>query len=401
MEQIEEQFEAVLQAGAQGIHYLDTAAMSQTPRVCTSAMHSWYSNLHSNVHRSFHAAADQSTEQYEAARTAVQRFIHAAHTTEVVFTKNCTEAMNLFAHSWGLQNIEQNDTIAITIAEHHSSIVPWQKVAERTGCNIEWIPITDEGYTDQKALQEILKNKPVKAVVHTGLSNVLGVQNDVAAITKLAHEHDALSIIDVAQLIAHNTVDVQTINCDALVFSGYKLYGPTGIGVLYAKQELLADMPSFLGGGMMITKVDQDGYTDAEVPHRFEAGTPPIAEAIGLKATIDWLQTLDREAIHAHEQHLLHSLQSALQNLPGIALLGGTVSRSNCVSFTHTTLHAHDLADLLGQAGIAVRAGNHCCQPLHTNLNTVASVRASVGMYTTQQDIEACILALQTILNKL
>jgi cysteine desulfurase / selenocysteine lyase len=398
MEQLlEQQFPQVISARKSGMHYLDSAAMTQTPRVCTDALLDWYSSMHGNVHRSEHSTASATTIAFENSRKTVQQFIKAKNPEEICFTKNATEAMNIIAQSWGMQNLQSGDTIAITIAEHHSCIVPWQKVCKSTGAKIIWVPITKNGYTDVDALTTIVKEYTCKAVIHTALSNVLGVKNDITTITNIAHAHNALSIIDATQYAAHAKIDVQSIDCDVLIGSGYKLYGPTGVGFLYCKKVIADVMQSFMGGGMMIETVTIDGYTDSVMPYKFEAGTPPIAEVIGLASSIRWLETLPLTEIYTQEENLLGRLNDELKNIPSITVLGGTILRSNCISFYHDRLHAHDFADILAQHGVAVRAGTHCAQPLHNFLHYTASVRASIGMYTTEEDCIALINAIHKI----
>lgn len=390
--------------------YLDSAAMAQVPGKVLEEMHAWERSSRSNVHRGMHQRAEVSTELYEQARNRVQHFIHATYSEEIIFTKGCTEGINLVARSWGEENVHAGDVIVLSILEHHSNIVPWQQLAARSGASIRWIDCDTAGNLQMSALQNLLKEGKVKLVAITAQSNVLGVRPDLPAIIAMAHEHGACVLVDAAQAVAHDRIDVQELSCDFLVFSGHKLYGPTGIGVLYGKRDILELMPPFLGGGMMIRNVTKDEYSPADLPARFEAGTPPIAAAIGLGTAIDWLSQYPWEDIQSHEQSLLQHAMHRLSSIKGLRILGSsneqTSKRINdvhgCLSFTLASVHPHDLTDILGKKGIALRAGHHCCMPLHKKLGIVASTRLSVGIYNTTEEIDRCaevITEAKTMLN--
>ena len=373
-------------AGENAPIYFDSAATAQTPDDVIDAMDEYYRTYCANVHRGMHALTEQATLRYEDARKTVGKWIGAKFTREIVFTKNCTEAINLVARTWGDANLDEGDVIAVSLLEHHSNIVPWQQLAERKGAKIEWIEIDNDGQLKMDSLDEILASGNVKLVAVTGQSNVLGTRPDIKAITQKAHDAGALVLIDAAQLIGHHTVDVQDVDCDFLAFSGHKLYGPTGVGVLYAKRDLLEEMPPFLGGGMMIHEVKKDGFSPAESPQKFEAGTPPIAQAIGLAAAIDWLGQFSWEDIEKHEEDLLKAARKMLESIDDLTLFGPK-DASGCISFVTDGAHPHDLTDILGQKHIALRAGHHCTQPLHEKLGVPATTRLSVGIYNTVEEI--------------
>ena len=363
--------------------YFDTAATAQVPKSVIDAMNAFDTEYKANVHRGVHAMTEKATQHYEEARSAVQKFLSAAHADEIVFTKNATEAINLVAHSWGKANLKKGDVVALSIMEHHSNIVPWQQL----GVTIKWF---------EDDINAILEEGNVKLVAVTGESNVLGTCPDIEAITTKAHEHGALVLVDAAQLSAHHNIDITKINCDFLAFSGHKLYGPTGIGVLYARRELLKEMPPFMGGGMMIGEVTLDGFTTADAPAKFEAGTPPIAQAIGLHAAIDWLTQFDWKDIEAHEGKLLSKALKLLSTIEGITILKSD-DPSGCFCFTIDDVHPHDITDILGQRGVALRAGHHCTQPLHKKLGIAASIRFSVGIYNTEGEIDTFIKELKEV----
>ena len=394
--------------------YLDTAAMAQVPDVVLKKMQEWEQSSRSNVHRGMHARAEASTIAYESARSTVQRFINAKHADEIIFTKSCTEAINLVARSWGEANLQKGDAIVLSILEHHSNIVAWQQLKERKGIDILWVDIDDAGMLRYDQLEKHLKTGRVKLVAITALSNVLGVAPDLQKIISLAHKAGALVLLDAAQAIAHMPLDVQSLDCDFLAFSGHKLYAPTGIGVLYGKRKLLQSMPPFLGGGMMIRNVTMEGFTPADLPAKFEAGTPPIAQAVGLAAAMKWLEETVAgcrfQEIQAHEESLLQYTIQHLEQIPGLHILGRTGNEQTskpanpvhgCLSFTLEDIHPHDLTEILGRKGIALRAGHHCCMPLHKRLGIPASTRLSVGIYTTKEEIDACAQAIVEAQKKL
>jgi cysteine desulfurase/selenocysteine lyase len=381
--------------------YLDNAATAQTPDAVISAVDEYYQTYCANVHRGMHGLTERATLAYEDARRTVAVFLGAKYPSEIVFTKNCTESINLVARTWAEENLQKGDTVALSVLEHHSNIVPWQQLAARKGVELEWIGIDDEGNLQISELDAVLQTGKVKLVALTGLSNVLGTLPDIADIAKKAHDAGALLLLDAAQLAAHHKIDVQDVDCDFLALSGHKLYGPTGIGVLYAKRDLLREMPPFLGGGMMINEVTTDSFSAAESPSKFEAGTPPIAQAIGLKAAIEWLSKYSWEDIEAHEQSLLETCTQMLAAQEGVTIFGPKKAkhRSGCISFTVEAVHPHDLTDLLGQEGIALRAGHHCTQPLHKHLGVPATSRVSFGIYNSVQEIDALEKGMQQALS--
>lgn len=370
--------------------YFDNAATAQTPDVVIDAMDEYYRTYCANVHRGMHALTEKATLSYEGARKAVGKFVNAKYTREIVFTSNCTEAINLVARTWGEQNLKEGDTVALSLLEHHSNIVPWLQLKERKGINVEWMEIDDAGQLKMDSLENILTKGNVKLVAVTGQSNVLGVRPDLKSIIRKSHDAGALVLVDAAQLIAHHPVDVQELDCDFLAFSGHKLYGPTGVGVLYGKRDLLDEMPPFLGGGMMIHEVKRDGFSPAESPQKFEAGTPPIAQAIGLAAAIEWTNQFPWKDREAYEASVISDALTMLKEIEGLTILGPkeTDSISCCISFVTDGVHPHDLTDIIGQQHIALRAGHHCTQPLHERLGVPATTRLSVGVYNTIEELE-------------
>lgn len=383
--------------------YFDSAATAQTPCVVLDAMDEYYQMYCANVHRGMHALTERATAAYEEARKTVARWINASFAREIVFTKNCTEAINLVARTWGDENVQKGDTIAVSLLEHHSNIVPWHQLATRKGAHVQWIEIDDDGRLRMDTLDAALGGGTVKIVAVTGQSNVLGTRPDLKAIARKAHDAGALVLVDAAQLIGHHPVDVQDLGCDFLAFSGHKLYGPTGVGVLYGRKELLEEMPPFLGGGMMIHAVRKDGFSPADLPQKFEAGTPPIAEAIGLAAAIDWFGEFRWEDKEAHETDLLREAYAVLGSIDGLTIFGpkSANERSGCISFVTEGAHPHDLTDILGQKNIALRAGHHCTQPLHERLRAKATTRLSVGIYNTREELVTLERELKEALNLL
>ncbi|TSC80394.1 MAG: cysteine desulfurase / selenocysteine lyase [Candidatus Peregrinibacteria bacterium Gr01-1014_25] len=368
--------------------YLDSAAMTQVPDAVIDATVRALAER-SNPHRGMYPLAERVTEAYESARSTVRRFIGARTPSEIVFTRNCTEAINIVARSWAQETLQAGDVVVLTVLEHHSNIVPWQQLASRIGVVLTWIDCDDAGVLDLDALDEVLVGGRVKLVSVTGLSNVLGVQPQLTEIIRRAHAVGARVCVDAAQLVAHQPVDVRALDCDFLAFSGYKLYGPTGIGVLYAKSELLASMPPVMGGGMMIQEVRRDGFIPADPPARFEAGTPPYVEAVGLAAAIDWLSQFSWQDVVAHERDVLAAALDELRSTPGVRILGPGKADAitGCISFTVDGVHPHDLTALLGERGYMLRAGHHCAQPLHRRLGIGASARIAIGIYNTEEDV--------------
>lgn len=407
--------------------YLDSAATAQKPITVLDAMTSFYKTENANAHRSMHVLAERATVAYENARGAVRRFIGASRSEEIIFTRNCTEAINLVARTWG-NSLEAGDTIVLSILEHHSNIVPWLQLKEERDINIEWIDIDDDGNLRLDQLDEFLKRGTVKLVAITAQSNVLGVRPPLEIIIEKAHIAGALVLVDAAQAIAHNPICVSPppvypesnrmageglgMGADFLAFSGHKLYGPTGIGVLYGKYELLESLPPFLGGGQMIHEVHTDHFTPADIPARFEAGTQPIAEAVGLHAAIDWIAQFDWKDIGKHEQNLLALAAEELRNINSLRILGSSnkptsqqannsTKNAGCMSFVIEGIHPHDLTEILGRQGICLRAGHHCAQPLHRRLGITASTRLSVDIYNTEEEIKAIKPAVLEAMNRL
>lgn len=379
--------------------YFDAAA--QTPIVRDAVdMERKFEENRANVHRGMYALAEEATRMYENARSVVQRFIGAQNTSEIVFTKNATEGINLVARSWGEQYVKKGDKIAISILEHHSNIVPWMQLVKRIGASIAWIPCNTEGALDIEHYEKILRETSVKVVALTGQSNVLGVRPPLNTMVRMAHAHNAIVVMDASQLAAHAPIHMQEIGCDFCVLSGHKIFGPTGIGVLYGKEALLQQMPPFLGGGTMIRSVEQDGFTAADIPLRFEAGTPPAAQAAGLASALQWLGTHEWEAMEQHETALLNRARHSLESIRGIQILSPQ-NASGCLSFTVETVHPHDIAALLGQHGICVRAGHHCAQPLHDRLGVPGSVRISVSIFNTAEEVDRIAPALQKAISLL
>lgn len=369
--------------------YLDSAASAQKPETVLRAMDGFLRGSYANVHRGLYPLSEEATDLYEASREAVRAFLGAAHADEIVFTKGTTEALNLVARSFGA-SWKRGDAVALTVLEHHSAIIPWQQRREE-GIELVWIDIDEHGQLKQDDLARVLKNGNVRLLSVTGLSNVLGIQPPLEDIIAQAHRAGARVCIDAAQLAAHHPIDVTKLDCDFLAFSGHKLYGPTGIGVLYGKRELLRAMPPFMGGGGMIREVHRDGFTPADAPQKFEAGTPPIAEAVGCKAALEWISDIGWRDSGSHERALIRAAFETLMSIPGVRILGPQSPDhvSGCVSFAVEGIHPHDLTDLLGRDGFCLRAGHHCTQPLHERLGVTASVRLSVALYNTEEEIRS------------
>ncbi|MEI8229703.1 MAG: cysteine desulfurase [Candidatus Peregrinibacteria bacterium] len=383
-----------------GIVYLDSAASAQKPEAVITAMDVFLREDFSNVHRGMYPRSERATKAYEDARETMQHFFGAAHSDEIVFTKNATEAINLVARSWGKSTLKKNDVVVLSILEHHSNIVPWLQLKEQIGIELQWVKIDEQGQWDMDHLKSILKTHRVKLVTVTGQSNVTGVRPPLKEIIEESHNTGALVCIDAAQLAAHHPIDVVQLDCDFLAITGHKIYGPTGVGVLYGKRKLLAAMPPFLGGGMMIREVKKSGFLPADAPEKFEAGTPPIVEAVGLAAAIHWLGQYSWNDIEEHESRLLKVAHETLEDISGLHILGHIEEKTNnqqlttmnlssgCLSFTIDGIHPHDLCDLLGEENICLRAGHHCAQPLHDHLGIAASARLSFGIYTTEEEVQ-------------
>jgi cysteine desulfurase/selenocysteine lyase len=384
-------------AGGHPLVFLDNAASTQRPRQVIDAVSGVYERTYANVHRGIHTLSERSTEQYEEAREKVRAFIGAKHAHEVIFTQGTTASINTVARSWGDANIKPGDEIVLTTMEHHSNLVPWQQLAERTGALLRHIPITDDGLLILEEFDRLLTAK-TKLVAVASVSNTLGTVNPVAEVARRAHAAGALVLVDAAQSVPHGKTDVTDLGADFLAFSGHKMLGPTGIGVLYGREELLDAMPPFLGGGSMINRVYLDSFTPAELPAKFEAGTPPIAPAIALGAAIDYLNALGVEAVARHEHELVRYAYERLQEIEGLQILGPPPDqRATLVSFNVTQPHPHDVAQLLDQQGIAVRAGHHCTQPLHDRLGLTASTRASFYLYNTPAEVDLLVETVRQI----
>jgi cysteine desulfurase/selenocysteine lyase len=369
--------------------FLDSAASAQKPRAVIDAMSHAMETQYANVHRGLHWMSERTTEAYEACRDAIATLMNARDRWEVVITRNVTESLNLMAHSYGRGVMKPGQAVVISAMEHHSNIVPWQMLRDAHGIELRIAPITDAGELDLAAFEALLQDGRVGLVSMTHMSNVLGTVTPAQRIVQIAHAHGAKVLFDGAQAMVHRPVDVQALDCDFYAWTGHKLYGPTGIGVLWGRRELLDRMPPFLGGGEMISSVTYEKTTWAEVPHKFEAGTPPIIEGIGLKAAIDYVQAIGYDAIAAHEASLVDHALARLSQVEGLRILGSAQDRGGVVSFTLPGAHAHDVATLLDRQGIAVRAGHHCAEPLMHRFGLDSTARASFGIYTTPGEIDA------------
>lgn len=368
--------------------YLDSAASSQKPVQVLDAMDKYYRRHHANVHRGVHRLSEEATNAYEGGRERIARFINAPDPAEVIFVGNATEGFNLVAQSWGRANLGPGDEILLTEMEHHANIVPWQMIAEATGATVRYLPIDDNGTLDLTLLDDYLTER-TSLFSFTAASNVLGTINPVKQLVAAAHAAGALAMVDAAQLVPHMRTDVQDLDCDFLAFSSHKMCGPTGVGVLYAKRRLLEAMPPFMGGGDMIRRVTFEGSTWADVPTKFEAGTPRIAEVVGLAAAVDYLSALGMDDIHAHERMITNYAMESLSELPGLTILGPAGEQhGGLVSFTLDGVHPHDISEILDKSGIAIRAGHHCAMPLHQRLGINASARASFYVHTTTAEID-------------
>lgn len=373
--------------------YLDNAATTQKPEAVIQAIVDYYRHDNSNVHRGAHALAERATEKFEQARVKVAQLINAAEPREIIWTRGTSESINLVAASWGRSALKPGDRILVSAMEHHSNIVPWQMIAAQMGATVEPIPVDSTGTLDLDALQQMLDER-VRMVACGHVSNALGTVNPVERIVQLAHQAGALCLIDGAQAMSHMRVDVQALDCDFYVFSAHKMFGPTGVGVLYGKAALLEAMPPYQGGGEMIESVSFAGTTYNQLPYKFEAGTPDIAGVIALGAAVDYLQGIDRDAAETHERDLLEYAESRVRELPGITLVGTAAQRAGVLSFLIDGTHPHDVGMLLDQQGVAVRTGNHCAQPIMEQLGIPGTIRASFCFYNTRADIDRLVEAL-------
>ena len=382
--------------GGQRIVYLDSAATAQKPEAVLEALDASYRLHNANIHRGVYTLAQEATERFEGARERIARFVGATP-AETIFTKNVTEALNLVAYAWGRRNVGAGDTIVLTPMEHHSNIVPWQLLAEEVGARLAYVELTRDGRLDLDSLDALLAREP-KLVAVAHVSNVLGTRNPIEQIVARAHAAGAVVVVDGAQAVPHVPVDVKALGADFYGFTGHKVYGPTGVGVLYGRRELLEAMPPFLSGGDMIAKVELEHSTWKELPWKFEAGTTPYVEATGLGAAVDWLDALGLEAVHAHELEITAYALERLSEVPGLTWHGPSVEhRGALVSFSLDGVHPHDVAEILGRSNVCVRAGHHCAQPLMRCLGVPATTRASFAPHTTRDDVDALIDGLHDV----
>ena len=398
---IREDFPALAQEiNGHPLVYFDNAATTHKPRAMLESVQKYYEHDNANVHRGIHELSNRATTAYEGARDRVAQFLNASTREEIIFTRGTTESINLVASTWGVANLAAGDVILLTELEHHSNLVPWQLLAQRTGAQLRFIPITgDEGVLDQGNLDALLQG--VKILSFTHISNALGTLNPVAELCKKAKAVGALTLVDAAQSAGHLPLDVYTLGCDFLAFSGHKLCGPTGIGVLYAKKELHSDLPPYQGGGEMISKVEFQTSEFNIAPHKFEAGTPNIAGAVGLHAAMDYLDGVGLEAIRKHDIELACYAKERLAEFDGIRIFGPEQERGGLVSFVFSDVHALDLATMADQQGVAIRIGHHCTQPLHQKLGVPATARASFYFYNTLNEVDRFVEVIQKVIQQL
>lgn len=373
--------------------YLDNAASAQKPQVVIDAMREAYESEYANVHRGLHYLSNTATTNFENARESVRRYLNAPTSDAVIFTRNATEAINLVASSWGRDHIAEGDEIIVSILEHHSNIVPWHFHRERNGAILKWAPCSDEGEFQLDEFEKLITPR-TKIVAITHMSNALGTITPLEEVIRIAHDHGIPVLVDGSQSAVHMPIDVQALDCDFFVCTGHKLYGPSGIGVLYAKPEILRAMPPYQGGGEMIGYVETDDITYADIPHRFEAGTPAIVQAIGLGAAVDYVDAIGRDAIAAHEKKVLEYATARLSELNSLRLFGTTTSKGSIVSFEMQGVHAHDISTIIDRSGVAVRAGTHCAEPLLARFGVTSTCRASFGMYNTTEEVDVLVNAL-------
>jgi len=374
--------------------YLDNGATTQKPEMVIEAERRFYRDSNANIHRGVHWLSQHATDLYEKGRETVRRFLNAARAEEIVFTRGTTEAINLVAQSWGRANIQAGDEILLTGMEHHSNIVPWQLLAAEKNAQIRVVPINERGELDMTAFESLL-NERTRLVAVAHVSNALGTVNPVERIVELAHAKGARVLVDGAQAVAHAPVDVQAIGCDFYAYSAHKLYGPTGIGALYARWDILRDMPPWQGGGDMIRTVSFEGSTWADAPQRFEAGTPNIAGVVGMAAAIDYVTEIGMDRIAAHEQALLAYATEEVQRLPGVRVIGTAAHKASILSFLFGDIHPHDLGTILDVEGVAIRAGHHCAMPVMTHYGIAGTARASFALYNDERDVEALLAGLR------
>lgn len=381
----------------QPLVFLDSGASAQKPKQVIDAMRFVMESQYANVHRGLHYMSEKTSDAYEAVRDKVAELLNAESRNEIIFTRNATESINLVAYTWGRSALKPGDAVVVSQMEHHANLVPWQMLRDAHGTDLRIVKITDAGEIDWDSLEQVFADGKVKLLALTHMSNVLGTYTPVERLAAFAHAHGAKILLDGAQAIVHRAVDVRAIDADFYVFSSHKLYGPTGVGVLYGKAELLETMPPFLGGGDMIASVSYLKSTWAKPPHRFEAGTPAIVETIGLGAAIDYVRAIGFKAIGAHEQHLTDYALGALNQVEGLKVLGQAQDRGGVISFVMQNAHAHDVATLLDRQGIAVRAGHHCAEPLMGRLGVTSTARATFGVYTTPAEIDALVAGLERV----
>jgi cysteine desulfurase/selenocysteine lyase len=378
--------------------YLDSTATAQKPSSVLEAMDHFYRHSNANIHRGVHTLAEEATADYEDARQTVANFISAKNARQLIYTRNTTESINLVAQTWGRANLKEGDLVILTEMEHHSNLVPWQMLAAERNLRLEFIPITSDGLLDLDVYQKLLQLQP-RMVAFTHMSNVLGTINPAKTIIQMAHQVGALTLVDGAQSVPHFKVDVTDLDADFLAFSAHKMVGPTGIGILYGREELLQAMPPYMGGGDMIRKVFLRSFVANELPHKFEAGTPAIAEAIGFRAAVNYLTHIGMNAIAEHEHRLTAYAIERLEEIPGIHVFGPDAGhKGGVVSFATDGVHPHDVAQVLDSDGIAIRAGHHCAMPLHEKLKIPASSRASFYLYNTQAEVDALVKGLYKVI---
>jgi cysteine desulfurase/selenocysteine lyase len=376
--------------------YLDNAATTQKPRAVIDRLTRFYESENANIHRGVHTLSERATEAYEGARMKVRRFIHAADAREIVFVRGTTEAINLVAQTYGRAQLGAGDEVVLTVMEHHSNIVPWQMLCDEKHARLRIAPMTDNGELQLDVFESLLSER-TKIVALTHVSNALGTVNPVRRVIELAHAHGVPVLIDGAQAVAHMPVDVQALDCDFYAFSGHKMFGPTGIGVLYGKAALLDRMPPYQGGGDMISSVSFERTLYNELPYKFEAGTPNVAGAVGLGAAIAYLEDIGLERVHAHERDLLSYGTAALAAIPGLRLTGTAAEKAGILAFVLHGVHAHDIGTIVDREGVAIRTGHHCCQPLMERLGVAATARASLALYNTREEIDVLVSALARV----
>jgi len=377
--------------------YLDSAATSQKPQRVIDSLGNFLTSHNANIHRGIHVLAEEATQAYEEARGKVAQFVGAASASEIVFTRNATEAINLVVASWGRANLGPDDRVLLTEMEHHANLVPWYMLADEIGFALDFVPITDDGQLELGAYRRLLQKGP-KMAAFSQMSNVLGTINPVKEMTRQAQEAGALVLVDAAQSVPHMPVDVHDLDVDFLAFSGHKMCGPTGIGALYARRDLLEDMPPYMGGGEMIKRVGLGSFVPNDVPHKFEAGTPAIAEAVALGEAVDFLTEIGLDRVYAHDQAMISYALERLEEVPGVHVLGPEASqRGGVAAFTFESIHPHDVSQILDSRGIAVRAGHHCAMPLHERYNVPATTRASFYLYSKPSEVDALIEGLYKV----